>query len=198
MRYAYNSGYYHDVYSAMMSAMVVIYMVIALVNLVVYVLSIIADYRLFEKAGEEGWKAIIPFYNYFVLCRIVMGDSLWFWLGFVPGINVFGRLYIRFKTGEAYGKTTGFNIGMMLLPYIFRVILAFDAKTVYYGPDNMRRTNGYNQQNPYGQGNSYAQNNPYAQNKPYAQNNPYVQADTQQNPYAPVYDSLNSRDNGNL
>ena len=67
-----------DVYSAMMSAMVVIYMVIALVNLVVYVLSIIADYRLFEKAGEEGWKAIIPFYNYFVLCRIVMGDSLWF------------------------------------------------------------------------------------------------------------------------
>ena len=107
MRYAYNSGYYHDVYSAMMSAMVVIYMVIALVNLVIYVLSIIADYRLFEKAGEEGWKAIIPFYNYFVLCRIVMGDSLWFWLGFVPGINVFGRLYIRFKTGEAYGKTTG-------------------------------------------------------------------------------------------
>ena len=73
MRYAYNSGYYHDVYSAMMSAMVVIYMVIALVNLVIYVLSIIADYRLFEKAGEEGWKAIIPFYNYFVLCRIVMG-----------------------------------------------------------------------------------------------------------------------------
>ena len=72
MRYAYNSGYYHDVYSAMMSAMAVIYMVIALANLVIYVLSIIADYRLFEKAGEEGWKAIIPFYNYFVLCRIVM------------------------------------------------------------------------------------------------------------------------------
>lgn len=92
------------------------------------------------------------------------GDSLWFWLGFVPGINVFGKLYIRFKTGEAYGKTTGFNIGMMLLPYIFRVILAFDAKTVYYGPDNMRRATGYNQQNP----------------------------------YAPVNDSLNSRENGNL
>lgn len=175
MRYAYNSGYYHDVYSAMMSAMVVIYMVIALVNLVVYVLSIIADYRLFEKAGEEGWKAIIPFYNYFVLCRIVMGDSLWFWLGFVPGINVFGRLYIRFKTGEAYGKTTCFNIGMMLLPYIFRVILAFDAKTVYYGPDNMRRANSYN---PYNAGNG----NPYSP----------------QNPYAPVNDSLNSRENGNL
>ena len=113
MRYAYSSGYYRDVYSAMMSAMAVIYMVIALINLVVYILSIVANYRLFEKAGEEGWKAIIPFYNYFVLCRIVMGDSLWFWLGFVPGINVFGRFYIRFKTGEAYGKTTGFNIGMM-------------------------------------------------------------------------------------
>ncbi len=167
MRYAYSSGYYRDVYSAMMSAMVVIYMVIALVNLVVYILSIVANYRLFEKAGEEGWKAIIPFYNYFVLCRIVMGDSLWFWLGFVPGINVFGRFYIRFKTGEAYGKTTGFNIGMMLLPYIFRIILAFDAKTAYYGPDNIRRANGYNPYSP-------------------------------QNPYAPVNDSLNSPENGNL
>lgn len=187
MRYAYNSGYYHDVYSAMMSAMVVIYMVIALVNLVIYVLSIIADYRLFEKAGEEGWKAIIPFYNYFVLCRIVMGDSLWFWLGFVPGINVFGRLYIRFKTGEAYGKTTGFNIGMMLLPYIFRIILAFDAKTVYYGPDNMRMATGCNQ---YNTGNTYNGYNA-------GSGNPY-NAYNQQNPYAPVNDSLNSRENGNL
>ena len=143
-------------------------------------------------------KAIIPFYNYFVLCRIVMGDSLWFWLGFVPGINVFGRFYIRFKTGEAYGKSTGFNIGMMLLPYIFQIILAFDAKTAYYGPDNMRRANGYNPQNPYGQGNPYAQNNPYAQDTPYAQNNPYTQAETQKNPYAPVNDNLNSPENGNL
>ena len=42
MRYAYSSGYYRDVYSAMMSAMAVIYMVIALVNLVVYILSIVA------------------------------------------------------------------------------------------------------------------------------------------------------------
>ena len=42
MKHTYSSGYYHDVYSAMMSAMAVIYMVIALVNLVVYILSIVA------------------------------------------------------------------------------------------------------------------------------------------------------------
>ena len=85
------------------------------------------NYRLFEKAGEEGWK------------------------------------------------TTGFNIGMMLLPYIFQIILAFDAKTTYYGPDNMRRANGYNGYNA-GNGNPYSP----------------------QNPYAPVNDSLNSPENGNL
>lgn len=76
---------------------------------------------------------------------------------------------------------------MMLLPYIFRVILAFDAKTVYYGPDNMRRANGCNQ---YNTGNTYNGYNA-------GSGNPY-NAYNQQNPYAPVNDSLNSRENGNL
>lgn len=28
-----------------------------------YILQVVAYWKIFEKAGEPGWKAIVPFYN---------------------------------------------------------------------------------------------------------------------------------------
>ncbi len=56
---------------------------------VVYILQIIAWWKVFEKAGEKGWKSLIPFYNLYIAFRIV-GMKNWFWcvlgLGVVAGI----------------------------------------------------------------------------------------------------------------
>ena len=35
--------------------------------LVLVIIAIIAQWKIFQKAGREGWKAIIPFYNMYVL-----------------------------------------------------------------------------------------------------------------------------------
>ena len=39
--------------------------------LVVYVLLVIADWKIFSKAGEEGWKSLIPIYNMYILFKII-------------------------------------------------------------------------------------------------------------------------------
>lgn len=44
-----------------------------------YVLVVIASWKIFEKAGEKGWKALIPVYNAYILYKIV-GMSTWFWV----------------------------------------------------------------------------------------------------------------------
>lgn len=44
-----------------------------------YVLVVIASWKIFEKAGEKGWKALIPIYNIYILFKIV-GMSTWFWV----------------------------------------------------------------------------------------------------------------------
>ena len=42
------------------------------------ILQIIAGWKILEKAGEPGWKILIPFYNYYILLKI-LGLKTWFW-----------------------------------------------------------------------------------------------------------------------
>lgn len=50
----------------------------AVVGVFILVLSIVAMWKIFEKAGEKGWKAIIPFYDFYILCKIVWKGKV-FW-----------------------------------------------------------------------------------------------------------------------
>lgn len=56
---------------AMISTMLII-------TLVYYVLMVIADWKIFVKAGEKGWKALIPIYNTYIMFKIVDMQN-WFW-----------------------------------------------------------------------------------------------------------------------
>lgn len=46
--------------------------------LIFFVLIVIAQWKVFEKAGEKGWKSIIPIYGQYILFKIV-GAQNWFW-----------------------------------------------------------------------------------------------------------------------
>lgn len=47
-----------------------------LISLSISVLTIVAMWKIFEKAGEEGWKAIIPVYNIYIMFKIAGKKSL--------------------------------------------------------------------------------------------------------------------------
>ena len=102
------------------------------VSLIIVVLTIVANWKIFTKAGEAGWKSIIPIYNVVVLFRII-GISPWWILGFLTAvIPVVGPLFIigmsiysNIKLGKAFGKSTGFIVGLVLLNTIFTLILGF-------------------------------------------------------------------------
>ena len=102
------------------------------ISLILVVLTIVANWKIFTKAGEAGWKSIIPIYNVVVLFRII-GISPWWILGFLTAvIPVVGPLFIigmsiysNIKLGKAFGKSTGFIVGLVLLNTIFTLILGF-------------------------------------------------------------------------
>ena len=60
------------------------------VGIILAVILIIAWWRIFEKAGEKGWKAIIPIYNVYILFRICGIKECWFW-GFI-GVAIVGGI----------------------------------------------------------------------------------------------------------
>ena len=62
-----------------------------IISLIIWVLTIVAQWKIFTKAGEKGWKAIIPVYSTYVLFKLVW-QTKWFWLTLV-GAVVFSILY---------------------------------------------------------------------------------------------------------
>jgi cellulose synthase/poly-beta-1,6-N-acetylglucosamine synthase-like glycosyltransferase len=102
-------------------------------SLVVFVLSIVAYWRIFEKAGEAGWKSIIPIYDVYILFKIAWGKGWMFLLLFIPVVNIVIYILMLYKLNKAFDKGVGFFILLLLLPNIGYLILAFDGSE-YIGP----------------------------------------------------------------
>ena len=102
-------------------------------SLVVFVLSVVAYWRIFEKAGEAGWKSIIPIYDVYILFKIAWGKGWMFLLLLIPVVNIVIYIMMLYKLNKAFDKGVGFFILLLLLPNIGYLILAFDGSE-YIGP----------------------------------------------------------------
>lgn len=98
----------------------------SILSLAIAVLAIVALWKIFEKAGEPGWAAIIPFYNLYVLFKITWGSGWKFLLLLIPIANIVILIITMVKLAKAFGKSGGFAVGLIFLSVIFYCILAFD------------------------------------------------------------------------
>ena len=55
--------------------------------IIFYVLTVIACWKVFEKAGEPGWKCLIPIYSQYIMFKIVGMKNL-FWILFAVSVVV--------------------------------------------------------------------------------------------------------------
>ncbi len=110
-------------------------------------LSWLMYWKVFEKAGKESWKGLIPIYQFYVIIEIVGRPTWWFWviaasyigmlipvLNFIAWIPLFVMiLLVALDMARCFGKSNGFGIGLWLLSFVFYPILGFgDAR--YLGP----------------------------------------------------------------
>ena len=90
-------------------------------------LTIVANWKIFTKAGKPGWASIVPFYNLYVLFEIAGMNGWMFLLLCVPIANIIVTIMLCIKLAKAFGKGTGFIIGLIFLTNIFTLILAFGS-----------------------------------------------------------------------
>jgi Family of unknown function (DUF5684) len=100
---------------------------------IVGIVEIIALWKIYEKAGQPGWKAIIPFYNAYILLKIVGKPGWWFLLMCIPIVNIIYLIWTYNMLSKSFGKDEGFTVGILFLGFIFLPILGF-GKAVYHGP----------------------------------------------------------------
>lgn len=130
-------------------------MSIIILALIYYVIQIIAYWKIFTKAGEPGWKSIIPVYNVFIQYKLTWNPMM-FWVvfgliivggilsnipvGLIAGIGglltlagTVINLVAYHKLSTAFGHGVGFTIGLIFLNPIFILILGFGSSQ-YKGP----------------------------------------------------------------
>ncbi len=92
----------------------------------VVVLMIAAMWKMFTKAGEEGWKSIIPLYNSYTLFRIAGRNGWGFLLAAVPLVNLVVLIMVSLDLGKHFGKDTGWSVFMLVLfPFVGYPMLGF-------------------------------------------------------------------------
>lgn len=129
-----------------------------------YVLLTVAQWKLFTKAGEKGWKALIPFYSMFVSHHLIGMRHIWFILDIIFWVievilelidgtpmwlertffavaiifTIMSEIFHISKLCYCYTKSELFGIGMFVCPPLFSLILAFDPKSEYHPPREHR------------------------------------------------------------
>ena len=104
-----------------------------IVWLVLLVLYIVANFRIYSKAGEAGWKCIIPIYSTYILFKIIYGNGWKFLFLLIPIFGEIVAIVSLFRLAKVFGKGVGFGLGLWFLSPIFILILAFGSAQ-YEGP----------------------------------------------------------------
>ena len=139
--------------------------VAAVIGIAFVILMIVALWKIFKKAGEPGWKSLIPIYNAYILFKIC-GMKAWFWIYllitigtsiFTGAMTAAGQatmvdgqitsdnpafavvalcagiyevvmgIVLCYRLAKVFGRGIGTTIGLIFLPNIFTLILAFGS-----------------------------------------------------------------------
>ncbi len=105
--------------------------------LLIIILFPMLNYWIFNEAGVEGYKALIPFYNYYVWLKVIEKPWWWLLLMLVPFINMFMIMLMLVKTAVSYGKyKLGDQALSVLFPLVYIPYLGISDKEHYIKPEN--------------------------------------------------------------
>jgi hypothetical protein len=99
----------------------------------VLIFFIACIWKIYSKAGQPGWASIVPIYNWYILVKIINKPGWWLVLFFIPIVNYVILIIVHIQLAKAFGKGTGFGIGLILLPVIFLPMLAFGSAKYQHG-----------------------------------------------------------------
>ena len=128
--------------------LLIFFVIIFIPLFLVMILTVVAYWKLFVKAGEEGWKSLIPVYSTYIAIKLGFGeDKIWLIAGVFVGLfggllgesslGVFLSLIsIGFNMYISYGfmrrfTDEGMALASLFIPFIIYPIAAFNSKYQY-------------------------------------------------------------------
>lgn len=132
--------------------------VLIIISLVIELLKLIGTWKMLTKAGESGWKSLIPFYNQWTLCKVAGISPYWVLeiivvsmintvLNGILGSNVISGILslivyantiyfwviLSISLAKSFGKDTGFGVATVFFSFITYPMMGMGSAT-YAGP----------------------------------------------------------------
>ena len=95
----------------------------------VIVLVIAGMWKMFVKAGQQGWLSIIPILNTYVIIKLAGREGWWILLFLIPCVNIVVAIIVYMDLAQKYGKSAAYGLGLVFLPFIFIPMLGFGSAT---------------------------------------------------------------------
>ena len=105
-------------------------------GLVGYILTVVALWPVFTKAGKPGWGAIIPIYNTYLLIKIAGYHGATILLYVIPIVNIIWGIVVAVGVGRAFGKGGAFSFFLLWLLSIIGFFIIGYGRSRYLGPGN--------------------------------------------------------------
>ncbi len=98
------------------------------------ILVIVGLWKVYEKAGQPGWAAIIPIYNVYILTKIIGRPGWWVLLIFIPLVNVVVSIIMAIDLAKSFGKDAVYGILLLWLFSIVGYLILGFGDAQYQGP----------------------------------------------------------------
>jgi len=109
--------------------------IMGLIWLAVAVLFIVALWKVFTKAGQPGWAAIVPIYNGYILLKIAGKPWWWLLMFLIPFVNIVFSILLSIDIAKAFGQSPAWGVILLfLLCGIGYLILGFGSATYQGAP----------------------------------------------------------------
>jgi hypothetical protein len=103
-------------------------------GLIGYILTVIALWPVFRKAGKPGWGALIPIYNSYLLVKIAGFHGATILLYLIPIVNIVFSIIVAVKVGAAFDKGGAFSFFLLWLLAIIGYLIVGYGSSRYVGP----------------------------------------------------------------
>ena len=115
-----------------------------IIFLILVLISFVGLYKIFEKAGLPGWKALIPIYNFWILGTIINRPKWWAFIMIVPGVNLIMYGVYGFQLARAFKKRMNNDLLLAaFFPYLYFAYLGFSKDITYFGVKDIKSESSF-------------------------------------------------------
>ncbi len=107
-----------------------ILIVFGILAIVLAIFLLVAGWKIFKKAGEPGWKILIPIYNIYTMFKI-LGMTNWFWATLATSLCSDIAINLNAMASDGTNTANSGSFAIMMIVVIIDLVVTIWGSILY-------------------------------------------------------------------